>query len=275
MTTKDARDHGIHHTTLDVEGGDAFSRAQRMLEAAGIDPATVVSIEVDIRHYDGDDGRGDLLEGEPDEPDDEEPEAPPTEGMESGDRVRFEWDHETFDGTIMSVEGDDTLKVDIDDEGQVTVTTATIIDHEPTDDEWEGTEIMKGPTEPDPDREGRGSGGPRETYDGEYTSTVDFENAVRPDSGLGKALEVLEGEEWYDRHELADEIDGWDANKAANKLSDAFNKRGFVERRKIDPQPKKKGTQREYRITSEGRSALRDGRRVAARESDGDDGEDE
>lgn len=161
----------MKETVIDVEGGDAFERAKRMLSAADIDPDEVDSVYVEVSH---------------------------------------------------------------------------------------GVEVDIGPVESEATGHSKGGAG---QYDGAY-DPVTFEGvAIRPDSIQGQVLDWLNShDEWFHRDNI--DVDATNT-QVADALSKLLTEKGYVKRRKMDPQPNRRGVQREYRITKEGGTAIEEGKRRA------------
>lgn len=196
----------LNSTTIETEGDGAFSRAQSMLEASGIEPETIECVRVELRHWTTNEPPQMGLDTEAGGPD----QAPPDSG---------------------------------------------------------GPEVETGPTEPV--GEGHTKGGGAGGYNGDYTDSNAFEDALKPDSRLGRVVRLLVDDGgWMDRHDIASEL-GVTPEEASDAVSNLFNERGFVERRRKNPQPNKKGIQREYRASSVGKLALRAGERLARAQDGG------
>jgi len=134
---------------------------------------------------------------------------------------------------------------------------------EPGGDDNGGAEIETGPVEPGPSRRGgggHGSGG----YDGTLPSRPFRDSeSVRPDTQSASTMQALwdDDDEWVRGSEVS--VDGLDSSQVHDALSDAFRNGGYLDRRRMNPQPNEKGVQREYRINQSGKNALREGRRIA------------
>lgn len=143
-------------------------------------------------------------------------------------------------------------------------------DEEP---DQEDDRVEHGPVEPDPFADPRGGGGAGGMYDGDYPADLFEGEAIRPDSQQGRVLRLMSEEGgWFHRSDLADELDDLDVSQVSDALSKLFRDYGWVKRRRMDPQPDKKGVQREYATTEAGRGAAAEGvRRARSYADDRDD----
>lgn len=136
----------------------------------------------------------------------------------------------------------------------------------PVDDQPGDVDIEHGPTEP---QEGTSKGG--NVSGGQYEgvlSPTDFKGeAIRPDSNQGRVLRVFANspDEWMHLSDVHDEVDDLSIEQIGDAISALFNKHGWLKRRRMDPQPDKKGVQREYQVTEPGRNASEEGERRAER----------
>lgn len=108
---------------------------------------------------------------------------------------------------------------------------------------------------------GHGNGGG--VADSEYNPHNFKGEAIRPDTIQGCLLGHMKDspDDWFWLYEEADELDI--SSNQANDAASTLLKKGYVQKRKIDPQPNMRGVQKEFSTTEAGRGAIREGRRRA------------